>query len=308
MKSEKHSPQNRETDAVAKPFVKWAGGKNQLLDDFQSYYPPTRECGYRYHEPFAGGGAVFFHLHNQDMIQKAFLNDSNPELMNAYRVVKKDVDSLIERLTEHAEEFECLGDDYYYEVRSWDRDPEMKLSSVEKAARFIFLNRTCYNGLYRVNSRGEFNVPVGRYSNPRIVFEGRLQAVHRALQTVHISQCDFEIVLKNAQPGDFVYFDPPYVPLNDTSYFTSYTKDSFGPDDQKRLAQTYRQLNRRGCYVMLSNSDTEFVKTLYEGFLRRKVDARRSINSRGDSRGDIKEVVVLNYYPADGRWLDEQDK
>ena len=276
----------------AVPFVKWAGGKSQLLEQFEPLFPVQFD---KYIEPFVGGGAVFFHLYNQGRIGGGVvLNDLNEELMTCYEVIRDQVDDLIEELRRH-ESFK-MEEIYFYEVRKWDRRPDFhERSPVERAARMIFLNRTCYNGLYRVNSRNQFNVPFGRYKNPTICDEENLRAVSQALQGVELHSEDFEQCIKWVGPDDFVYLDPPYHPLSETSSFTSYTRDDFGEADQKRLAKTFRQLNKKGCRVMLSNSCTPFIRKLYDGHRRERVFARRAISCKGDGRGGISELVILNY-------------
>ena len=273
-----------------KPFVKWVGGKRQLLTQFRrlNLYPPERfdiKTG-RYFEPFVGGGAVFFDL----LPEEGFLSDLNKELVTTYNVIKNDVDGLIASLKKHKTEKE-----YFLKVRS--QDPS-RLSDLAVASRFIFLNRTCFNGMYRVNSKGGFNVPYGKYSNPLICDEDNLKKVSKALQGIEIKHKDYKEVLKKAKKGDFVYFDPPYYPVSKTASFTSYTAESFLDKEQTELRDTVLELNKRGCYVMLSNSDTPFINKIYSGFkgIRiSKVEAGRAINSNGSGRGKITEVLVTNY-------------
>ncbi len=276
------------------PFVKWAGGKSQLLSQFESYFPASFG---RYVEPFVGGGAVFFHLYNQGRLagKETVLIDQLEELINGYHAVQSQVEALIAELGRH--EPHKLDAEYYYRVRAWDRDPAYAArSDVERAARFLFLNHTCYNGLYRVNRRGQFNVPFGRYRNPTVYDGENLRAVSRALRGVRLLVADFTRCLDWAEPGDFVYLDPPYHPLSDTANFTSYTSADFGVDDQQRLAALFRELDRRGCQVMLSNSCTDFVRRLYDGYEQVQVQAIRAISSRGDDRGAIPELLVINRY------------
>jgi len=277
-----------------KPFVKWVGGKRQLLAQFRlmDLYPPDKfdiSSG-RYFEPFAGGGAVFFDL----LPEKAFLSDLNNELVITYNVIKNNVDDLIKSLKKHK-----LDKEYFMKMRA--KDPK-KLSDLAVASRFIYLNRTCFNGMYRVNSKGGFNVPFGKYTNPLICDEKNLVKASIALQNVEIVKQDYKEVLKQARKGDFVYFDPPYYPINKTSYFTSYTKESFLEKEQKELRDVFVKLTKKGCFVMLSNSDTPFINKIYskikiKGKLIRinKVYAGRMINSKASRRGKISEVLVTNY-------------
>jgi DNA adenine methylase len=275
----------------ARPFVKWAGGKAQLLKQFEPYFPSPARFG-RYCEPFVGGGAVFFHLWNsRRLADQVFLFDSNDELINAYQVVRDQTDDLIACLAVHQARH-CR--DYYYQVRELDRRSN-NLSAVERAARTIYLNRTCYNGLYRVNSQGQFNVPMGSYRNPRIVREAALRAACAALQGVYVEKRGFDSIVELARPGDFYYFDPPYDPVSRTASFTSYTAATFRDEDQRRLAAVFGQLSRKGCLCMLSNSYTPFIVELYREYRVEIVQAGRPINSDAGGRGTINEVVVLNH-------------
>ena len=275
-----------------KPFIKWVGGKRQLLQQFRlmNLYPPDKfnPIKNKYFEPFVGGGAVFFDL----LPKKAYLSDLNMELVTTYNVIKNDVDGLIKSLKKHRYQKE-----YFLQVRS--QDPK-KLSEIEVASRFIFLNRTCFNGLYRVNNNGQFNVPFGKYNNPIICDEQNLRRVSKSLQHVQIKHSDYKEVLKKAKKGDFVYFDPPYYPVNKTSSFTSYTAESFLDKEQTELRDTFLELNNRGCFVMLSNSDTPFINKIYKeinkhGIKINKVLAGRMINSKAKGRGKINEVLITNY-------------
>lgn len=275
-----------------KPIIKWAGGKRQLYHEIKKYIPLDFNT---YYEPFVGGGAVLFNL----APRSAVVNDSNTELINLYNVVKsKDkLEQLITSLKEHKN-----TEDYYYKLREQDRnDSYARKSDIEKASRFIFLNKTGYNGLYRVNSKGHFNVPFGKYKNPDYVNEEGLRNVHHYLNNNDVTflNKDFEDAVKCAKSGDFIYFDPPYDPLNETSSFTSYTKNSFGDSDQVRLRNLFIELYEKGCYVLLSNSDTIFINKLYNypGIIIKKVRAARNINSNAGRRGKITEVLVI----ADGR-------
>lgn len=266
----------------ARPFVKWAGGKSQLLSSMSKLFPPTNHVN-RYFEPFLGGGAVFFNLQHP----KSYLSDTNKNLVEVYEVVKGNVEDLIHALKKHKNQR-----DYFYEVRS--QNPAV-LSPIERAARFIYLNKTCFNGLYRENSKGEFNVPFGKYKNPTICDEEGLRSASLALRGATISRSEFRSVLLKAKVADFIYFDPPYQPLNKTSSFTSYTAGGFGEDEQRELANVYRELSDRGCFVMLSNSDTPLIRELYKGFYINEIQASRAINSKADGRGKITELLVINY-------------
>jgi DNA adenine methylase len=264
-----------------RPPVKWAGGKSQLIPQFEPLFP-KREFG-QYVEPFAGGGAVFFHL----LPPRAVLIDSNEDLINFYRVVRDELDALLQDLRKHENTAE-----YYYRVRALDPH---RMGPVARASRFLYLNKTGYNGLWRMNSRGQHNVPFGRYRNPKIVDEPNLRLVSGALKKAELICGDFSLVLNCAEPGAFVYLDPPYHPLSATASFTSYTPAAFGEDDQRRLAEVFRELDERGCLVMLSNSDTPFIRELYKDYNIQVVYARRAINCRADKRGPVPELVIRNF-------------
>jgi DNA adenine methylase len=265
-----------------KPFLKWAGGKQQLISQYTPHLPPPEaiDC---YYEPFVGSAALFFHLQPR----RARLSDRNDKLIALYRVVRDDLDSILPILGGHKNDH-----DYYYAIRDQRHET---LSPPEQAARLIYLNRTCYNGLYRENSSGHFNVPFGRYKRPRICDAERLRAASAALQGVDLQVLDFAAAVADARPGDFVYFDPPYVPLSATSNFTSYNRYGFSADDQRRLAETFHTLSGRGVQVMLSNSDTPLVHELYSdhGYTINNIRARRSINRNPDGRGPITELLIL---------------
>jgi DNA adenine methylase len=272
---------------VARPFLKWAGGKTQLLGAIAPRLPAGSPPDHgTYHEPFLGGAALFFHLRPK----KARLTDANGELINAYLAVRDHVERLIAELTELAGRTQSRD---YYEIREWA--PSDK---VQQAARLIYLNKTCYNGLYRVNRAGRFNVPYGRYTKPRVCDAENLRACSAALKNVDIAPAGFESVLEVAAPGDFVYFDPPYQPVSIRS-FTAYHNNSFGEQQQRELAGAFRALSKKGVKVMLSNSDSNFIRELYqEEYIRIvNVPAKRSINSVGSERGQVGEVLVMNYQP-----------
>ncbi|MEE4109410.1 MAG: DNA adenine methylase [Halieaceae bacterium] len=276
----------------ASPFVKWAGGKGQLLSQLDGTFPPRFG---RYLEPFVGGGAVFFHLYNRGLLagKEVILIDRLVELIDCYTVVRDRVDDLIAELERHeAHKFDA---EYYYQVRAWDREAGYgERSGVERAARFVYLNRTCYNGLYRVNRKGQFNVPFGRHRNPKVCAPGRLRAASEALQGVTVLAADFKQCEQFAETGDLVYFDPPYHPLSRTAYFTSYTEHVFAEEEQQCLAALFRTLDRRGCRLILNNSDTPWIRTLYEGYAITELKAARPINARGDRRGQINELLITN--------------
>lgn len=274
---------NKTATAIApRPFLKWAGGKGRLLNQYQPFLPQHFS---RYHEPFLGGGAVFFHL--QHKAQQAILSDLNGELINVYQCVKTQVEALIACLEEHRS---LHSPTYYYHVRQ--QQPE---EAVARAARLIYLNKTCYNGLYRENSRGQFNVPVGRYKNPNICDGPLLRSAAMALQHCGLHHQPFEAVLETARgAADFVYFDPPYHPISATSRFTGYHRAGFSAQDQEHLAAVFRQLAARGVQVLLSNSDCDFIRNLYQGFFIQPVQVARVINAKARKRGPVTELLILS--------------
>ena len=278
----------------AQPFLKWAGGKAQLLDQFEPFFPSRIQS---YCEPFVGGGAVFFHLKARFPRLRAALRDNNEELVNCYQAVRDAVDELMLRLDEHLQQFRSQGEGYYYEVRK----QHILSGAVERASRMIFLNKTCYNGLWRVNGRGEFNVPIGSYRPEKVSLydRGNLLAASRALKDVDLGVQDFRQTLSEPKRGDFVYVDPPYYPLSPTANFTSYTKEEFGKVQQKELARLGGQAARRGAQVMLSNSDTPLTRELYADFNLNTVQARRAVNCDGSKRGRVSELIVLSYNLGD---------
>lgn len=265
---------------TVKPLIKWVGGKGQLLPQFKPHFPKHFNS---FIEPFVGGGAVFFHL----LPEKAVLIDNNPELINFYLVVRDQPVDILNDLQKHIN-----AKEYYYQVRACNPD---QMDPVGRASRFLFLNKTAYNGLWRVNKKGRHNVPFGRYKNPKYLDEENLDRVSTALKKADILLGDFGEALRFARAGDFIYLDPPYHPLSDTACFTSYTPHAFGEKEEMRLAEVFRSLNRRGCFLMLSNSDSPFVRELYQGFDIQVVYAKRAINCRSDRRGPITELVIRNY-------------
>ena len=268
------------------PVLKWVGGKRQLLPELRRRMPRRFTT---YYEPFIGGGALLF----DRQPQKAVLNDSNSELINVYCQIKTDVAALIDALKRlHNTQAD------YYRIRQMDRDGTLaQMSSVERAARIIYLNKTCYNGLFRVNSHGEFNSPFGFYKNPNIINEPVLLAVSAYLSSHELKlKCgDYNEALKGIRKGAFVYFDPPYDPVSSSASFTGYTQGGFDSEEQERLCEVCKSLNRKGVKFMLSNSDTERINSLYKEFNIDKVQARRNVNSDGAGRGEVFEVIVRNY-------------
>lgn len=280
------------TTKKAKPFLKWVGGKGQLLEQFESLLPKKYNS---YFEPFLGGGAVFFSVNPK----KAHINDINETLVNAYSYIKNDVEKLIKSLKKLEKEFHSkdneLRKEFYYSLR--EKYNSLPQDDFKRSLYFLFFNKTAFNGVYRENSKGGFNVPIGSYKNPKIVDEENLRAVSEMLSNTKITSGSFADAVKNAKAGDFVYFDPPYHPLSETSSFTSYSKDSFSKDDQIKLRDLFMDLDKKGVYVMLSNSSAPFIQEIYSGYRQIPVFANRMINSKADKRGKISEVVIINYDP-----------
>jgi DNA adenine methylase len=279
------------TSLVPKPFVKWAGGKRQLLPILSQHTPKNFDT---YFEPFLGGGAVLFHLLSQNSQLKCFVSDLNSTLILSYVTIRDKVDELIISLEEHSENYFKNSEEYYYQVR--DSNPK---NQIDKVSRLIFLNKTCFNGLYRVNSKGKFNVPIGKYVNPNIVNKESLQVLSRVLQSKRISiKCeDFTVALRRAQKDDFVYLDPPYQPVSSTANFTSYTNDNFGYKDQERLFTEFKKLDSKGCYIMLSNSKSQEVIELFSEYSDNiiEINTNRFINSNSKKRTGHTEILVKNY-------------
>ncbi len=283
------APDIRLTSPDPHPFVKWAGGKGSIVSDIAARIP--RHGNFRrYLEPFVGAGALFFWMRRSFPDLEFLIADSNEELIHAYRAIRDDVERVLAKLESHQA---FHSPDHYYNVRrASPREP------AERAARFIYLNRTCYNGLYRVNRRGVFNVPIGRYDRPRIVDRENLLAVATVLREVKIEAADFETATEGAGPGDLIYFDPPYHPLSETSGFTSYTAGGFGLDEQRRLARVFETLSRRGAFIVLSNSSSDLVRELYESLDPRprmdEIQVPRAINSNAKSRGPVPELLIYS--------------
>ena len=265
------------------PLLKWAGGKSQLLEQMDPYFPKEFEL---YVEPFLGGGAVFFHL----LPSRATLSDSNTELMNVFRVVRDKPDGLMKALDGHYPH--RRNQEYYYRVRALN---PKDMTPVERAARTIFLNKTCYNGLYRVNSEGKFNVPFGKYRNPSLYDRNNIVAASAVLRGKTLMVADYKEACAEASKGDFIYLDPPYQPLSKTASFTSYTKEAFGEKEQAELASVFKKLDRQKCKVMLSNSSTSLIRSLYDGYHIVSMKAMRAINCKPSGRKAIEELLIMNY-------------
>lgn len=277
----------------AQPFIKWVGGKRGLLSQIIPLVPKEFN---NYFEPFVGGGALFFELYSLGLLENKniYLFDINSELVNAYNVVKSNPTELIKALevfkSNHSQEF-------YYEVRSWDREEDfIKKSDLLRAARFVYLNKTCFNGLYRVNKKNQNNVPMGNYKNPNICDPLVIMNASKALKNVNILNSSYCNVLEHATSSDFIYFDPPYYPLNLTSNFTSYSEFDFLDKEQKELFEVFTELHKKDAYVLHSNSDTLFIENLYKEYDVKKIQANRFINSNSDARGKINEIIVRNNY------------
>lgn len=276
----------------SKPFIKWAGGKRALIDSIINFMPKKFDS---YFEPFVGGGALFFALKNQGILEskKCILSDKNSELINTYQVIQKNPNTLLKELESLQKNH---NKEHFYKIRNLDRDKDFKnANSVFKAARFIYLNKTCFNGLCRYNARGEFNTPMGSYKNPKIYDESLILNVSKALQNVEILSADFSDILVEARNNDFIYFDPPYYPLNKTSSFVSYT-DIFLDAEQKRLNELFKSLDSKGIKVLQSNSNTSFIRNLYDDFQIIELEAKRAINCKGEKRGKITELLIKGNY------------
>ena len=298
---------DKEKIIEAKPFIKWAGGKSQLLHEIRKYYPFDEKIN-RYCEPFVGAGAVLFDVLNSFDLKEVYISDINKEAINSYKVIRDDVENLIELLEEFQNEYKDLTHEerkviYYKNREEFNRLKVLKNSdSLKRAALFIFLNKTGFNGLYRENMRGLFNVPIGSYKNPKILDEDNLLNVNKKLQNVEIIHGDYKKSSDFIDNNTFVYFDPPYRPLKPTSNFTSYSKDSFTDEDQIELAEFFKKMDKKSAHLLLSNSDPknydlndDFFDDLYKGFNIKRVKASRTINSNKNERGQIYEVLINNY-------------
>lgn len=293
-----------------KPFVKWAGGKGSLIPELNNFYPYELKNGIiqRYIEPFVGGGAVLIDILQKYDIQEVYTFDINIDLINAYNVIKNNVGELITNLKQMETEYLQLGQEerknYFYNIRHEYNNYELEENeqNIQRAAQFIYLNRTCFNGLYRVNKNGKFNVPVGSYKNPTICDEENLRQLSQLIQNVQFQYGDYSRSMEYVTKNTFVYFDPPYRPLNVTSGFTSYTKEDFNDDNQRELATFYGELSKRNAKLMLSNSNPKninkedtFFDNIYQGFNINQIQASRMINANSNGRGKISEILVTNY-------------
>ena len=303
------------SEPIAKPFLKWAGGKGQLLNQFRDFYPAELKSGTisRFFEPFIGGGAVFFDVVQKYNIQSAYLYDINQELILTYRVIQQNVYQLIEVLYSFQKKYEKLDDktqsEFYYQTRAEFNQNLLKVNYskyndewILRAAQIIFMNKTCFNGLFRLNQKGEFNVPAGRYKNPKILDEQNLVKVSKLLSIAEIKNAGFADVENDITDNAFVYFDPPYRPISKTSGFTSYSKYKFEDDEQRQLSDLFQRLNKRGIKQMLSNSDPRnndpsdnFFDEIYKDYTISRIPALRMINSNAAKRFAINEIIVTNY-------------
>lgn len=293
-----------------RPFVKWAGGKGSLIPQLNNFYPYELKNGIieRYIEPFVGGGAVLIDILQKYDIQEVYAFDINIDLINSYNVIKNNIEELITNLKQMETEYLQLGQEerknYFYNIRDEYNNYELEENeqNVQRAAQFIYLNRTCFNGLYRVNKNGKFNVPVGSYKNPTICDEQNLRQLSQLIQNVQFQYGDYSRSMEYVTENTFIYFDPPYIPLNVTSGFTSYTKEDFNDDNQRELATFYGELNEKNAKLMLSNSDPKninkedtFFDNIYQGFNINQIQASRMINANSNGRGKISEILVTNY-------------
>lgn len=304
---DKRMLRNEKQNVQLKPFVKWVGGKSQLVEEIEKLLPVDGERAVtKYCEPMVGGGALLFDILSKFEFEQIYISDTNEELINAYKVIQNDIDALIEKLIEMQLLFLPMDENgrkfFYYTARDKFNKLELnKTNSIEKAALFIFLNKTCFNGLYRVNKKGQFNVPMGAYKNPTICDEVNLRNVSKALQNVEIVCGDYTLSKGFIDKNSFVYIDPPYRPISPTSGFTSYNTDAFDDNEQIRLAKFIDEINQTGAKIVLSNSDPQntnaddrFFEDLYKSYNIKRVEALRAINSKGEKRGKIKELLICN--------------
>lgn len=279
---------------IVKPFLKWVGGKTKLVPELVEMFPKKFE---NYFEPFVGGGALFYEVIQKYNVGFSSINDINKKLIIAYRQIKQNPKELISLLKTIDDEYKKLSleeqEKYFYSIRK--KYNEETIDNKTTASYLIFLNKTCFNGMYRENSKGQYNIPFGDQKNPNICDKENILAVSKCLENTEITNYSFEESVKKCKKNDLIYFDPPYYPINVTSSFTGYSKSSFGEVEQKKLKEVFADLANRGCFVMLSNSHTPFIEELYKDFHINYRYAARSINSKGDKRGKIKEVVVTNY-------------
>lgn len=281
-------PVGAKVQKKAEPFLRWAGGKKKLLPQYEKFFPSPDEYE-RYIEPFVGGGAVFFYVQSFGP-KRSIIADLNEDLVNAYKAIRDNTNKLLGELEKHKERH---GRDYYYVVR--DNYNSSKQNLVKRAADFIYLNKASFNGLHRVNSKGEFNVPFGHLKNPGVYERENFDLISDLLKQVSIRHSSYEEILRQAKPGDFIYLDPPYFPLEGEKNFTSYLKDAFLEAEHIKLAASFERLHKAGCKLMLSNSDSALIRGLYKDFKIIPIKAKRFINCIGDKRGDVKEILVINY-------------
>ncbi|MDD4111127.1 MAG: DNA adenine methylase [Clostridia bacterium] len=280
----------------AKPFIKWVGGKGKLVPELEKYFPKKFN---RYFEPFVGGGALFYEVIKKNNIVFSSINDINKKLIITYKQIQQDPKKIISLLKNIENEYKKLSleeqKEYFYKIRK--KYNEESLDNITIAVYLIFLNKTCFNGMYRENSKGGYNIPFGDQKNPTICDEKNILAVSKCLKNTEINNLSFEEAVEKCKKGDFIYFDPPYYPISATSSFTSYSKNSFGPREQEKLRDVFIKLAKKGCFVMLSNSNTDFIREIYKEYKDyfKYIYATRSINSNGNKRGKILEIAITNY-------------
>jgi DNA adenine methylase len=304
-----------DTEKTTKPFIKWAGGKTQLLPQFELKFPDELKLGTikNYYEPFLGGGAVYFHIAQKYNIENSILFDINEELILVYKVIKEDPSTLIEFIDNYKKKYHLLNEkdqeDFFYEIRNSYNSNRFNINHkkfsenwIPRAAQMIFLNKTCFNGLFRLNSKGEFNVPFGRYKNPQFYENDNILKISKLLQHTELFVSDFSDLENFVSNNSFIYFDPPYRPISKTASFTSYSKNDFNDEDQIRLSKIFKNLDKKDVKLMLSNSDPKnvnpndnFFETHYKNYNIQRVSASRMINCNGEKRGKINELIITNY-------------